>query len=276
MFSRRTGWSRDPNLLARRAEQLRGGGRPLVDLTDTNPPGVGLGFPMGATAAALTAGAARAYAPDPRGDPEARRAIAAWLSSTGPPIAPEHLVLTASTSEAYAWLFKLLCEPGDDVLVPRPSYPLFDFLLALESLTPREYPLHFDGEWHLFAADVTSAATDRTRAVLVVNPGNPTGAFLKVSELQRLWELCASRGWALISDEVFQEMDRSDAPANRVTRAASPDARALTFSLSGLSKVAALPQLKLGWIAVAGPAETRDEALARLEVVADTYLSVNA
>jgi aspartate/methionine/tyrosine aminotransferase len=275
MFSRRTGWTRDLNALTRRLESLRSEGRPPVDLTVTNPSAVGLEFPFQSIAAALTSREAAGYAPDPRGDRTARQAIASWLSGRGPAISPDHLVLTASTSEAYAWLLKLLCEPGDEIVVPRPSYPLFEYLLALESVTPRHYDLRFDGEWNVFPEDVAAAATERTRAVLVVNPANPTGAFLDIGAREALWDWCAARGCALVSDEVFQDYARPAARPNRVVRAASPEARALTFSLSGLSKIAALPQLKLGWIAVAGPPVLRDEALDRLELIADTYLSVN-
>ncbi len=265
MFSRRTGWSREVNALGRRLEELRASERELLDLTASNPTHVGLHPEPEELIAALSSPALVHYDPDPRGLRSAREALGS----------PDTLLLTASTSEAYAWLFKLLCDPGDDVLIPTPSYPLFEFLTGLESVGTRSYPLRFDGEWHLDLAALEEAAGPRTRAVLVVNPGNPTGAFLKRHELEALWDLCLRRDWALISDEVFAPYGVEPAPPDRVSQAASPDARALTFSLGGLSKMAGLPQLKLGWIILAGPEEMREEALARLELVADSYLSVN-
>lgn len=276
MFSRRTAWSRELNPVARRLEAQRAQGAPLIDLTESNPTAVGLSPSDEQLRGVLDGLDVSRYAPDPKGLLRSRIALCEFLSARGPAVSPQQVVLTASTSEAYGWLFKLLCEPGDEVLVPQPSYPLFEFLTALEGVRALEYPLHFDGEWHLSTEDLATAATERTRAVLVVNPGNPTGAFLKRGELEVLWTLCADRGWALISDEVFGDYGSERAPASRVLRAAQHDARALTFSLSGLSKVAALPQLKLGWIVVDGPPALRDEALARLELIADTYLSVNA
>lgn len=275
MFSHRTGWSRELNPVARRLDALKAAGATLFDLTESNPTAVGLGPADDALRAALAHADVGRYLPESRGLLRSRVALSAFLSARGPRVSPEHVVLSASTSEAYAWLFKLLCEPGDDVLVPQPSYPLFEFLTALEAVGAREYPLHYDGEWHLSPEDLAAAATDRTRAVLVVNPGNPTGAFLMRAELEALWSLCEERGWALISDEVFADYAHAGAPGSRVTRAAQDGATALTFSLSGLSKVAALPQLKVGWIIAAGPPALRDEALARLELIADTYLSVN-
>jgi len=190
----------------------------------------------------------------------------------------EHVILTASTSEAYAWLFKLLCDPGDRVLIPTPSYPLFDYLAALESVLVDPYPSHYlAGEWHIDLEALRAAVTDRTRAILLVSPNNPTGAVLHTTERDAIVTLCAERGLALISDEVFADTldltltDR--ALTDRVVTLAGED-RCLTFVLSGLSKVCLLPQLKLGWIAASGPAPRLHDALVRLEVIADTYLSV--
>jgi len=191
----------------------------------------------------------------------------------GVPLAPERVVLTASTSEAYAFAFKLLCDPGDDVLVPEPGYPLFDFLAGLDGVVPRSYPLHHDGEWRLDTDALRAALTSRTRAIVVVNPGNPTGSFLKASEASGLEALAAERGLAILSDEVFADYRFAEDP-RRVSSLAT-DGPVLKFTLGGLSKSCGLPQLKLGWVAVTGPPAARDEALARLEVVADTYLSVS-
>ena len=198
--------------------------------------------------------------------------MAADYARRGVDVDPGHIVLTASSSEAYALLFKLLADPGDHVLVPRPSYPLFEYLARLESVEPVPYPLSYDGEWHLPADAVESALTPRTRAVVVVSPNNPTGSFLKRDEADALAALCARHGLALIADEVFADY----AFAHDARRAPSLAAggEALAFALGGLSKSCGLPQLKLGWIAASGPAPLREQALSRLEVVADTYLSV--
>ncbi|MFP2929987.1 pyridoxal phosphate-dependent aminotransferase, partial [Pyxidicoccus sp. 3LG] len=197
----------------------------------------------------------------------------------GAAVLPEHLLLTASTSEAYGWLFKLLCEPGDSVLVPAPSYPLFEYLARLEGVQTRPYRLPRAHGFGLdvgeveAAVDADSDAGGRTRAVLVVNPGNPTGHYLHEGELAALADVCARRGLALVCDEVFSDFAWA-AGEGRVATVAGRALPMLTFTLSGLSKVAGLPGLKLGWTHVGGPPDVRDEALARLEWVADTYLPV--
>lgn len=272
MFSSRTAWDRRPGPLARRIAERRQAGAEILDLTETNPARAGLACPADVPAL-LADPRGRDYHPIAQGLPAAREAVAADYARRGFAVEPGRILLTASTSEAYAFLFKLLCDPGDDVLVPRPSYPLFEYLAALESVNALHYPLQYDGEWHLPVDGVDGASTARTRAVVVVSPNNPTGSFLKRDEAQRLRHLCAARGWALISDEVFADYAlKEDA---RRPPSMAEDSAALTFSLGGLSKACGLPQLKLAWIAVAGPDRERDEALARLEVVADTYLSVS-
>jgi aspartate/methionine/tyrosine aminotransferase len=199
--------------------------------------------------------------------------VAADFGRRGFPVGADRVVLSASTSEAYAFLFKLLCDPGDEVLVPRPGYPLFEFLATLESVRVRAYPLAHDGEWHVDVAALQSAVGPRTRAIVVVSPHNPTGACLKGDELDALEALCAERSIALVSDEVFADFSFRDDPRRAV--GAARDGPALAFALGGLSKSCGLPQLKLAWTAVTGPEPLRLEALARLEVVADTYLSVS-
>jgi len=272
MFSARTAWDRRLGTLARRLAERRAAGAPILDLTETNPTRAGLPCPPDLLAL-LGDPRGREYDPVAQGHPAAREAVARDYARRGITAEPGRILLTASTSEAYAFLFKLLCDPGDDVLVPRPSYPLFEYLANLESVNALPYPLQYDGEWHLGIDAVAEASTARTRAVVVVSPNNPTGSFVKRDEAQRLRHLCAARGWAVISDEVFADYTLSD-DARRPPSMAE-DSAALTFSLGGLSKSCGLPQLKLAWIAVAGPAAERDEALARLEVVADTYLSVS-
>jgi alanine-synthesizing transaminase len=270
MFSTRTAWDRALNPLARAAAAARATG-PLLDLTETNPTAVGLGPPAGILSL-LADPASAAYAPQAAGWPPAREAVAADYARRGAAVAADHVVLTASTSEAYAHLFKVLCDPGDAVLVPRPSYPLFQFLADLESTAIEPYPVTYDGAWHLRLSDVAAAVTPRTRAVVVVSPNNPTGAYVKKDEWRALSDFCASHDLAVISDEVFADYPLRDDPARLPTLAG--EGPALTACLGGLSKSCALPQLKLGWIAVSGPAPARDEALARLELVADTFLSV--
>jgi alanine-synthesizing transaminase len=205
--------------------------------------------------------------------PSAREAVAEHLASRGATVSAAHLILSASTSEAYGWLFKLLCEPGDNVLVPAPSYPLFEYLTRLEGVELRPYRLPRVHGFGLDVEEVAAARDARSRAVLVVNPGNPTGHSLHEGELAALAKLCADSGLALISDEVFSDFAWDSEP-DRVATVAGRSLPMLTFSLSGLSKVAGLPGLKLGWTHVGGPAEARDEALARLEWIADTFLSV--
>ena len=270
MFSSRTAWDRAPNPLASAAAAARREG-PLLDLTESNPTAVGLEPPADVLALLGDPGAA-VYAPDAAGWVPARAAVAADYARRGADVDAAQVVLTASTSEAYAHLFKVLCDPGDHVLVPRPSYPLFQFLADLESVEVSPYALAYDGAWHLGLSAVAAALTPRTRAVVVVAPNNPTGSYLKKDEWAQLAALCAGRGIAVVADEVFADYPlRAD--AGRVpTLAAEPPS--LTFCLGGLSKSCGLPQLKLGWIAVCGPGAPRTEALARLELVADTYLSV--
>jgi aspartate/methionine/tyrosine aminotransferase len=182
--------------------------------------------------------------------------------------------LTTSTSESYGFLFKLLCDPGDEVLVPRPSYPLFEFLATLESVRVLQYPLRYYGDWSIDFEALERLLTERSRAVVLVNPNNPTGSFLKRNELERLVAICRERELAIISDEVFADYAFAE-DSRRVNSLTGVDG-ALTFCLSGLSKVSALPQMKLGWIAVNGPGELRNLAFERLELIADTYLSVSA
>jgi aspartate/methionine/tyrosine aminotransferase len=272
MFSERTRFELRPNRLARSLAERRSGGRPFIDLTESNPTRAGLAGPAELLAPLADAAALR-YDPLPFGLAEARAAVAHDFAGRGYPLEPERIVLHASTSEAYGFLFKLLCDPGDEVLVPRPGYPLFDFLAGLESVRVTSYALAWDGEWHLDVAAVATALGPRTRAIVAVSPGNPTGAYLKRDELSGLEALCAERGLALVSDEVFADYPlRED---ERRAASVARDATALAFALGGLSKSCGLPQLKLAWTAVTGPEPLQREALARLEVVADTYLSVS-
>ncbi|MSP63480.1 MAG: pyridoxal phosphate-dependent aminotransferase [Myxococcales bacterium] len=272
--SSRLDWGRAENALSRRHAMLQASGAPILDLTLSNPTRAGIPYPAQAIAAALADPRAILYQPAPQGLPEARQAIADYYASRGHPIDPERLLLTASTSEAYAFLFKLLADPDDEALVPHPSYPLFDFLAALESVRLRPYRLAYDGAWYLDADDLRRALSPRTRALLLCNPNNPTGSFLKRDELATLIAIASEHDLPLIADEVFSDYAFAPDKARVETLVAVNDV--LTFSLSGLSKVVGLPQLKLGWIHVGGPPAEAAAALARLELIADTYLSVAA
>jgi len=218
------------------------------------------------------------YDPQPKGLLAAREAIAAYYAEHAAKISPDDLILTTSTSEAYSFLFRLLCDPGDAVLVPTPSYPLFDFLADIQDVKLFPYELVYDHGWQievmsLFnAVDRAQAAGARCRAVLAVNPNNPTGSYLKPREQELLNNVCAENEMAIIADEVF--LDYSLAARSPLTFASNDDT--LTFTLSGLSKIAGLPQMKVAWIAASGPPALKQDALARLDVIADTYLSMNA
>ncbi len=271
MFSSRTRWDLQQNPLSRLLARRRAEGRRLFDLTESNPTHAGIVCPDELLAALARPDAGR-YDPSPFGLASARAAVETELGRRGFAVPAERVFLTASTSEAYAFLFKLLADPGDEVLVPRPGYPLFDFLATLEAVALRSYPLVYDGSWRLDLAALRALVGPRTRAVVVVNPHNPTGAFLKRDELAALLDLCAERSLALVSDEVFADYAFRDDPARAL--GVARDGPALAFALGGLSKSCALPQLKLAWTAVSGPAPLRRDALARLEVIADTYLSV--
>ena len=271
MFSSRLNWNLRPNRISTLLAEKRQAGSPVLDLTESNPTRVGLVYPQAEILAALADTSALSYHPSPRGIDSAREAVAGYYRDRGTQVDREQILLTASTSEAYAYLFKLLTNPGDEILAPRPSYPLFEFLAGLESVNIRQYPLRYDGVWHVDFDALEHAITPRTRGVVVVNPNNPTGSFLKRAELDRLDSLAAERGLAVLSDEVFRDYAFT-ADAERISTLAG-DRRALTFSMSGLSKIAGLPQMKLGWIVASGP--SGEEALDALELIADTYLSVS-
>ena len=272
MFSRRVPAHLDPNPLARAVREFRAAGRPFIDLTGSNPTSVGLTYPEGLLDG-LRGPGAYVYEPHPLGLPAAREAVAAEYTRRGVTVPASRIVLTASTSESYSFLFRLLCAPGENVLVPRPSYPLFEYLTDLDGIEGRPYRLDDESAWGFDAAAVAAAADERTRAVVVVSPNNPTGTRIDRESLGPLAALCAARGMALIGDEVFAEYELEAAP----TAAASvlQGGEALAFSLGGLSKAIGLPQLKLGWMALGGPPVLVEEALARLEVVGDAYLSVS-
>jgi alanine-synthesizing transaminase len=271
MFSSRFHWDLKPNRITQLLGERRGAGQPILDLTESNPTRAGLEYPA-AIVEAFQDPRVLTYHPAPAGSIEARQSIASYYERRGVSLAPERILLTASTSEGYAYLFKLLCDPGDEVLVPRPSYPLFEFLADMESVAVRQYPLAYHSGWSVDLAALEDAITPRTRAIIVVNPNNPTGSFLKRHEAEALTRICAARGLAIIADEVFSDYAFGPDPERVSTLAGVTEC--LSFAMSGLSKIAGLPQMKLGWIAVGGPETLRRSAMERLEWVADTYLSV--
>lgn len=274
MFSSRFKWNLETNQLARLIEEKKQAGVKLLDLTESNPTRAGFVYPTTEILSALAQPQALRYEPNPRGLESARQAIAEYYQTRGQAIAAERIFLTASTSEAYSWLFKLLADQGDAILVPQPSYPLFDFLAALEGIELRPYHLSYlhSRGWRIDFDSLAQAITPRTRAIIIVNPNNPTGSYLKPNEFAQLEAFCQTHNLALIVDEVFSDYALLE-DAERVT--AFDTTSVLTFVLNGFSKTLALPQMKLGWIIPFGADELRREAEMRLELIADTFLSVN-
>ena len=269
MFSRRLPPHAETNWLTQALVAARARGTAIVDLTQSNPTAAAFPYPHDLLAPLADPRGLR-YEPHPFGLRAAREAVAADFARRAATIDPAHIVLTASTSEAYTWLFKLLCNPGECVLVPRPSYPLFEQLTMLEGVRAIPYDLEYHGRWEIDMATVAAAPVE-TRALLVVSPNNPTGSYVSAREVERLSQFCRDRDWALVSDEVF-----ADYPLE-VTRPFTDIAarsEVLAFTLGGLSKSVGLPQVKLGWMAVGGPPTDRDRALRALELIADSFLSV--
>ena len=264
-----------PNEITALLEEKRRVGARVLDLTETNPTRVGLAGAGPAELRALADPRGAVYEPDPVGMSAAREAIARYYAERAIPtsISADDLVLVASTSEAYAHLFRLLCDPGDEILVPRPSYPLFEPLAALEDVRIDHYRLAYDGRWRLDTASLEAALSPRTRAVVLVQPNNPTGSCLSGGEIAGVEALCVERGIALISDEVFGDFPWP--PSTAALPSLLGERHALTFVLGGLSKLCGMPQMKLAWIALAGPDAQRHEARQRLEWIADLFLSVS-
>lgn len=272
MFSHRLPWSVSTNRISERLAALRLSGAPLWDLTSSNPTAVQFEYPHEAIRDAFAAVQDFSYEPEPAGAQKAREAVAAYYQRRGATVEPERIFLTASTSEAYALLFKLFCDPGDEVLVPHPSYPLFEYLAALESVKITPFWLRFDGSWYIDFESLQKALTEKTRAIVIVNPNNPTGSFLTRAELERLTEFAGEHQLPLIVDEVFADYALTESQ-NRVTTFVNRH-DVLSVSLNGLSKIAGMPQVKLGWIVLNGPPKQRGFVSQNLELILDTYLSV--
>ncbi len=274
MFSNRLDWNLPLNRISEALVSRRAAGDLVLDLTESNPTAAGLDYPAAQILDAFADPAALLYEPASAGLWKARQAVAAYYGARGVQVSPDHILITTSTSEAYAYIFKLLAGPGDQILAPRPSYPLFEFLARLESVEIVHYPLVYDHGWMIDFQRLAEAAGPRARAVVVVNPNNPTGSYIKREEHEKLVEFCARRDLAILSDEVFSDYPLR--PDSRRVETLATTGGALTFCLSGLSKICGLPQMKLAWIVVNGPRQLALQAFQRLELVADTYLSVGA
>lgn len=273
MFAERTNWNLAENRLSEALARGRAGGRRIYDLTASNPTECGFAYDAEAILGALQDPAAIRYEPDPKGLQVARRAVTEYYATRGARrLSVDDVILTTSTSEAYSFVFRLLCNPGDELLIPAPSYPLLDFLADIQDVRLVRYPLLYDHGWQMDLHGLRQAVTERTRGVIVVNPNNPTGHFVKERELAQLNELCAAREMAIIADEVFLDFAFDDTKVNSL----AGNSGALTFTMSGLSKIAGLPQMKMSWLIASGPEELKQSALQRLEIIADTYLSPNA
>jgi alanine-synthesizing transaminase len=279
-FAARTEWASEETAWSRALEARRRSGLPILDLTASNPTQCGFTYDA-QLLAELSAEGAHVYDPNPRGMLEARRAVCGYYADHGARVGPEQIFLTTSTSEAYSWLFRLLCDPGDEVLIAQPSYPLFDLLATIDDVRLVPYGLLYDPGgshgWSLDLHTLRARMTPRTRAVVVVHPNNPTGHYTNPAEREAVSELCREHDLALIVDEVFLDYPlAAHVQAEANSSFAQGEQHALTFVLSGLSKIAALPQMKASWIACLGPEDLRNEAMRRLEIIADTFLSMNA
>ena len=271
MFAKRTNWDTAPNRLSEALQRVRARGLHVLDLTASNPTACGLAYPSETVLAALSNPLALRYEPDPYGLETARRAVSDYYSARGNSVTIHDIALTASTSEAYSYIFRMLCNAGEEVLIPAPSYPLFSFLADIQDVRVVRYPLFHDHGWHIDFHALQQAISQQTRGVIVVNPNNPTGHFVSQADVARLNKICSAHEMAIIADEVFLDFPLSD--ENPLSMA--NNSGALTFTMSGLSKISGLPQMKLAWVITSGPQDLKCQALTRLEVIADTYLSVS-
>jgi len=274
MFSDRTNWKLTRNRLTEALDEVRASGARVLDLTLSNPTRAGLVYDKPRILQSLASPQAMDYDPQPKGLPSAREAVAAYYRTAHgiQDFDPERLILTTSTSEGYSFVFRLLCNPGDELLVPKPSYPLFEFLADLQDVRLVPYPLIYDHGWQMDFPSLEKVVTKRTRGVVVVHPNNPTGSYVHAHEQESLNSFCHEHGLAIIADEVFLDYAHSGPPL----RSFGENQDVLTFTLSGVSKISALPQMKVAWLATSGPSAEVESAQARLEVISDTYLSMNA
>jgi aspartate/methionine/tyrosine aminotransferase len=272
LFADRTNWNLEPNRLSEALARHRAAGKPLIDLTASNPTACGFMYDREKILSALANPQGVSYEPEPRGLLAAREAVAGYYTERGDRVAVSDMLLATSTSEAYSFIFRTLCNPGDEVLIPTPSYPLFDLLADIQDVRLVRYPLIYDHGWQIDFHALEAATSARTRAIIVVHPNNPTGHFVKPDERSGLNRICAGRQIAIIADEVF--LDFAISSKRHFSWAANSEA--LTFTMSGLSKMCGLPQMKVAWLTASGPKDLKTHALERLDVIADTYLSMNA
>jgi alanine-synthesizing transaminase len=273
MFSNRTNWKLSRNRLTEALEEVKASGARVLDLTLSNPTRAGLHYDESRILQSLASPHSLDYDPQPKGLPSARAAVAAYYQTQHKvEVDPENIILTTSTSEGYSFVFRLLCNPGDELLVPKPSYPLFEFLADLQDVKLIPYPLIYDHGWQMDFHSLQKAVTPRTRAVIVVHPNNPTGSFVHPNENELLNDFCRDHALAVIADEVFLDYAHDHSPQQSF----ASNQAVLTFTLSGVSKISALPQMKIAWIVSSGPQAELEAAQARLEVIADTFLSLNA
>jgi alanine-synthesizing transaminase len=272
LFADRTNWNLEPNRLSEALARHRVAGKPLIDLTASNPTECGFTYDRERILSALANPQSLSYEPEPKGLLAAREAAAGYYADHGDSVVASDMLLTTSTSEAYSFVLRILCNPGDEVLIPTPSYPLFDLLADIQDVRLVRYPLIYDHGWQIDFFALEALLTTRTQAVVVVHPNNPTGHFTKHDERLRLNQICADRQIAVIADEVFLDFVLSS--KRHLSWVANSEA--LTFTMSGLSKMCGLPQMKVAWLAASGPKDLKTRALERLEVIADTYLSMNA
>jgi aspartate/methionine/tyrosine aminotransferase len=271
MFAKRTQWNMSPNALSRKLNDYRKEGIQYLDLTISNPTRCGFQYPVNEILAAYHHAENLDYKPEPKGMIEARKAVCDFYQAKGHSLDPAHLILTASTSEAYSFLFKLLADPDDEILVPTPSYPLFDYLAGLNDVKVRPYSLFYDQRWCLDFQSIKDRITPRTQAMVLVNPNNPTGSSFTEIEYREIINICQAHNLPIISDEVFMDFPF----AGKTMKSFLGEEGVLCFVLGGLSKTLALPQMKLSWIYASGPESILKESLDKLEMIADTYLSVN-
>jgi alanine-synthesizing transaminase len=271
MFSDRTAWNLESNPLSKALAERIASGKPIIDLTESNPTKCAFQVETEQILGALSNPASVHYDPIPQGLLPARNAVVDYYRARGCTLNVDDIFLTTSTSEAYSFLFRTLCNPGDELLIPQPGYPLFNFLADIQDVTTVRYPLIYDYGWQIDFHALQRAITPRTRGIIVVNPNNPTGHFCKAEDLHRLNQMCLEGDLALVADEVFLDFSLG----KDITPTFACNNKALTFTMSGLSKISGLPQMKVAWVVATGPEALKQQALARLEMIADTYLSMN-
>jgi len=271
MFSHRTAWNLEPNPLSKALADRLSSGKPVIDLTESNPTKCGFHFEAEQVLAALSHPGSLNYEPVPQGLLPARNAVVDYYRSRQCLVNVNDIFLTTSTSEAYSFLFRTLCNPGDEVLIPQPGYPLFNFLADIQDVATLPYPLIYDYGWQIDFHALQRVVSPRTRAIVVVNPNNPTGHFCKTDDMHPLNQICVEGDLAIIADEVFLDFSLG----KEIPRSFAANDKALTFTMSGLSKISGLPQMKVAWLIATGPETLKQQAVARLEMIADTYLSMN-